>query len=129
MKTHNRSNALLMELLLVILFFMLASTLLMRFFGGIHSLEARSGLIAAVAAEAQSQADRLYQAEDPEAELVSMGFQPADTEWTYTGEGYRSTVTVTPGEDGWTRRTLTVRDSEGEILITLPCSRWQGVNP
>ena len=66
MKTHNRSNALLMELLIVILVFMLASTLLMQVFAKVRGLEDRAELTATALAEAQGQADRLYAAEDPE---------------------------------------------------------------
>ena len=131
MKTHNRSNALLMELLIVILVFMLATALMVRFFAGVHALEERSRLTAMVLAEAQSQADRIYQAADPEETLREMGFtmDAEGIDWVYAGEDYISSVTLSREANGWNRQELTVRDVKGEVLLQLPCSRWQGVNP
>lgn len=129
MKTNNRSNALLMELLIVIGVFMLAAALLMRLFAGIHGMEERSRLIAVVLPAAQSQADRLYAAEEPEEALRQMGYVQADSGWVCQSEGYISTVTLRPGENGWMDQELTVRDGGGEVLLTLPCSRWREVQP
>ena len=120
MKTNNRSNALLMELLIVIGVFMLAAALLMRLFAGIHAV---------VLPAAQSQADRLYAAEEPEEALRQMGYVQADSGWVCQGEGYISTVTLRLGENGWMDQELTVRDGGGEVLLTLPCSRWREVQP
>jgi len=129
MKTHNRSNALLMELLIVIGVFMLATALLMQLFGKVSSLDRQSRLLTGVLAEAQNQADRLYAAEEPEEELRRMGFEKVNGEWVYAGEGYTSTAVLTPGEDGWTGQKITVCADSGETLLELPCSRWREVSP
>ncbi len=129
MNTHNRSNALLMELLIVILVFMLSSTLLMQIFAKVHELEDRAELTAVTLAEAQGQADRLYASEDPEQTLREMGFMQGETEWIYQGEGYTSTVTLSEGEQGLIRQELMVRNAAGDILLTLPCSRYREVTP
>ena len=84
-----------------------------------------------VLAEAQSQADRIYQAADPEETLREMGFtmDAEGIDWVYAGEDYISSVTLSREANGWNRQELTVRDVKGEVLLQLPCSRWQGVNP
>lgn len=129
MKTHNRSNALLMELLIVILVFMLASTLLMQVFAKVRGLEDRAELTATALAEAQGQADRLYAAEDPEQALQEMGYTRGESDWIYEGAGYTSTVTLSKEGNGLTRQELTVRSASGEILLSLPCSRFREVTP
>ena len=129
MKTRNRSNALLLELLIVILVFMLASTLVMRIFAKAHALENQSRLTASVLAEAQGHADRLYAAADPEQALRKMGYVQRESDWVYQGDNYTTAVTLSDGGHGLTRQELTVRDGAGEVLLTLPCSRWREVSP
>ena len=129
MKTGNHSNALLVELLIVVMFFMLAATVLMQVFAKARTVSDRARLIADAAAGAQTQADRLYAAEDPEAALREMGFTADASGWIYDGGDYLSTVTLENGEDGFTRQVLTVRDRTDEVLLTLPCSRWREVAP
>ena len=129
MKTRNRGNALLVELMIAVLVFMLAGTILMRVFAGAHAMGERAERIALSLAEAQSHADRLYAAEDPEQALAEMGYTPDRNEWIYTGEGVTFTASLAAEESGLIRQTLTVRDGRGETLLTLPCSRWREVSP
>ena len=129
MKTRSRSNALLVELLIVVLFFMLAATVLMQVFAKARTMGSRARLTAEVTAEAQSMADRLYTAENPEKALADMGFTPDGALWRCKGPGYITTVTLTAAQDGFTRQELTVTDSAGETLLTLPCSRLREVSP
>ena len=68
-------------------------------------------------------------AEEPEEALRQMGYVQADSGWVCQGEGYISTVTLRTGENGWMDQELTVRDGGGEVLLTLPCSRWREVQP
>ena len=70
MKQRSRANALLIELVLVIFFFMLGSTVLVRLFADARhkTIQARATNDSIIAA--QNIADELYGAEDPEAWLA-----------------------------------------------------------
>ena len=125
----NRSNALLVELLIVVMFFMLAATVLMQVFAKAHNLTSQARVIASAVAEAQSQADRLSASDDPEAALTAMGYVKTNDGWTLEKADYTATVTLSDGEDGLTRQELTVRDSQGSTLLTLPCSGVREVLP
>ena len=129
MKPRNRGNALLVELLIVLMFFMLAATVLMQVFAKARNLGDRARLTAAITAEAQSRADQLYAAEDPAAALTAMGFVQRENGWVCESADYSTHVTLEGGADGLTRQILTVHDSAGEPLLTLPCSRLREVRP
>lgn len=62
MVKHNRQNTLLMEILIVVLFFALCSTVILNVFVGAHNQSARAGAQADALIAAQSLADRLYAA-------------------------------------------------------------------
>ena len=131
MKTRNHSNALLLELLIVVMFFMLAATVLLQVFAKARSMGEEAGRTASAVAEAQSRADRLYAAEDPEKALREMGFaaeQDQET-WVLREETAVTTVTLSREDGGLTRQRLTVRDTAGTTLADLPCSRWREVSP
>ena len=64
MKSGNRSNALLVELLIVVACFMWASTVPLRFFSTARSQSALSGQLTQALNAAQNLADRLYAAPD-----------------------------------------------------------------
>ena len=64
MVKHNRQNTLLMEILIVVLFFALCSTVILNVFVGAHNQSARAGAQADALIAAQSLADRLYAADD-----------------------------------------------------------------
>ena len=59
MVKHNRQNTLLMEILIVVLFFALCSTVILNVFVGAHNQSARAGAQADALIAAQSLADRL----------------------------------------------------------------------
>lgn len=128
MRTGRSSNALLVELLIVIAFFMLSATILMQVFAGARTQSDRAERIALAVQEAQNTADRLLAAEEPEAALREMGFEASEGGWSRTEEGYR--LTVTGGADALdygSLRRLTVRAeaSDGEALLTLPVVRYE----
>ena len=60
MVKHNQLNTLLMEILIVVLFFALCSTVILDVFVGAHNQSARAGAQADALTAAQSLADRLY---------------------------------------------------------------------
>ena len=59
MVKHNQLNTLLMEILIVVLFFALCSTVILDVFVGAHNQSARAGAQADALTAAQSLADRL----------------------------------------------------------------------
>ena len=63
MVKHNQLNTLLMEILIVVLFFALCSTVILDVFVGAHNQSARAGVQADALTEAQSLIDRLYAAD------------------------------------------------------------------
>ena len=71
MKQRSRANALLIELVLVIFFFMLGSTVLVRLFADARhrTIQARATNVSMAAA--QNVAEELYGAEDPEGWLAA----------------------------------------------------------
>ena len=84
MREGHRANALLVELLLVILFFMLGATTLVELFAGAKhkSLQARATNLGIM--EAENVADDLYGAEDPDAVLQELGFTKENDEGRYS---------------------------------------------
>ena len=62
MNTGKRSNVLLVELLIVILFFMIGSVILMQVFEKTYNQSQKAKAETTALAEGQSMADRLYQA-------------------------------------------------------------------
>ena len=132
MKTNHRSNALLVELLIVVMFFMLASTVLIQLFGAARNQSARAGLIARVTEEAQNVADRLYVAADPEEVLAALGFSGTDELWTKEDADSRTEVLLGEEEEeqGVLRRQeVRVLAADGEVLISLPSARYLEVTP
>ena len=71
MKSENHANALLVELLIVIFFFMLGATILVQVFERSYHQGQKAQIGIYALSEAQNAADRLYQADDVEAELES----------------------------------------------------------
>lgn len=130
MKTGNRSNALLVELMIVVLFFMLSSTVLLQVFSVSRSQSVRAGVISQALNEAQSVADRLYNAQDPaerNAVLKEMGFDfDAAGDSFLAREGYRLTVNSnTEDREGGLMHLHTVYAyQEDELLFTLPVARY-----
>ena len=126
MREGRRANALLVELLLVILFFMLGATILVEIFGDAKhkSLQARATNTAIM--EAENVADDLYGADDPDAVLKELGFSEADGIWTLEGKEY--TLKVTQKEEdteAGTLRTFTVSATgDGKDLFSLPSTRY-----
>ncbi len=132
MRANNRSNVLLVELLIVVLFFMLASSVLLRVFATARSQSAKAENMAAAVAEAQNVADRIYTAADAKACLRDMGFTDQDPLWTREDGAYSFEVTLSEEESGpgrLLRRLLIVRDASGEEWLRLPCSRYTEVSP
>ena len=131
MKTGNRSNALLVELLIVVLFFMLAATVLLQVFSGASDQGSQAGRGIHALNAAQNAAERLYAAGEPEACLREMGFTEDGGVWTRDdGEFILEAVTEKQerGAGIWHAQEVRVNVA-GERLLTLPCSRYEEGQP
>ena len=126
MKNGNRANALLMELLIVILFFMFAATTLVEIFGMARQRSRRAESAAAALLEAQNAAETLYDAEDPVLWLRENGFSEQDGAWILDSGEYllRVTEQTEETEAGWLRTVNVGAEIEGESLFTLPSVRY-----
>lgn len=131
MKTGNRGNALLIELLIVVMFFMLASTVLLQVFSAARSQGERAGWLNEALNGAQNVADQLYAAQDSQILLKTLGFEKAEDGWTLEWDGYRTEVTEEREEkpSGTFFRRLVRVSRSGETLVTLPCSRFEEGKP
>lgn len=129
MKTGNRSNALLVELIIVVMFFMLAATVLMQVFAKARTMSDRARIVAAAVADAQSCADILSVTDDAEGALQGMGYVKDGADWVLQGPDTVSSVSIAEGADGLKKQTVTVRAADGSVLITLPCSKLTEVRP
>ena len=126
MREGHRANALLVELLLVIFFFMLGATTLVELFANAKhkTLQARATNNSMM--EAENIADDLYGAEDPEATLQALGFTREDEAWKLTQDGYTLTVSRQDEEmEAGTLRTYTISSfGDGQDLFSLPSTRY-----
>ena len=137
---NNRSNALLVEILIAVLFFMIAATVLVRVFVTSHRLTVRAGIETVALSEAQNVADVIYAAEDIDADLREMGFVLSHGAWTCEAADGTYTIYVdgaeTPTEAGslWSgtvRAFYNLRDADADLkneeLFALECARYRGV--
>ncbi len=135
MKTGNRSNALLVELLIVVMFFMLASTVLLQVFSTAHNQISRAGTRTRALNEAQNVADRLYTAKTPEDEdtaLASLGFSSDESgAQVLEKDGYTLTVRCDlQARKAGNMRLYTVEAYQtDELLFTLPVARYEEGQP
>ncbi|MBR1820920.1 MAG: hypothetical protein IJ769_04780 [Clostridia bacterium] len=139
MRNRNRSNVLLVEILIAVLFFMLSATVLVRVFVTARNMTVRSGVEASALAEAQNVAETLYAADDVDAALDAMQFFSSHGSWSKDCGDYTLYVvgSVEPMGAGelWSgevsafyklRNPDAVR-MEDEELFSLPCARYKGV--
>ena len=139
MGSRNRSNVLLVEILIAVLFFMLSATVLVQVFAAARNMTVRAGVETQALAEAQNVAEALYAADDPEAALEAMQFK------LYHGAWSRSDGDITlyveseenPTDAGaiWSgtvrafyhSRNLNLARQEDDELFALPCARYREV--
>ena len=117
MSGKNRSNVLLVEILIAVLFFMLSAVILVRVFAAARNLSVRSGVETQALAEAQNVADLMLAAEDVETTYtlyIEGGAAPAGNGALW--EGVVRAYYRQQGEDG-------IR-SDAE-LFALPCVRYR----
>ena len=124
MVKHNQLNTLLMEILIVVLFFSLCSTVILDVFVGAHNQRARAGAQADALTAAQSLADRLYAADEREDVLRQSGFfERGDGTWHLSCGAYDLLVTL--GEETYSAGTLETADDLHPAFRAL-CARGGG---
>ena len=126
MKEGSRANALLVELLLVIFFFMISAAILVQVFADAKLKSRTAHATNASMLEAQNIAEDLYAADDPAAVLEAQGFTGKDGTWMLEKDGYLLKVTVSEEEtEAGLIRTCEVSGIEGEkTLLALPSTRY-----
>lgn len=137
MDNRNRSNVLLVELLIAIFFFMIAATVVLQVFAAARNMTARAVTESHALAEAQNVADALIAAEQPELALEAMEFRAAHGIWT---RAYGDYTLYVEGADvpqaagtlwqGTVRAYYSLRTEdqarqEGEELFALPCAKYR----
>lgn len=131
MKSGNHSNALLVELLIVVLFFMLSATVLLQVFSTARNQSVRAGTLIDALNETQNVADRLYAAWDMETALSELGFSRRENFWRLDEGDYA--ITVTANQEAAPNGTMAryeVRAIQNEdVLLTLPVARYREVQP
>ena len=126
MKEGSRANALLVELLLVIFFFMLGATVLVELFAGAKHKTLQARAMNTSVMEAENIADDIYGADDPDAVLTALGFTKENDVWTRKDKEYTLTVTATEeaAEAGALRIYTISGTGDGLDLFTLPSTRY-----
>ena len=95
MRTGNRSNALLVELLIVIMFFMLASTVLLQVFTTARAKSEMAGRTVIGLNQAQDILDKLYAGGSAEEVLTQNGFSLQSERWERPDAQNRFTLYAT----------------------------------
>ena len=126
MREGHRANALLVELLLVILFFMLGSTTLVEIFADAKHKSLQARAMNAAVMEAENISDDLYGADDPEKVLADLGFTKENDSWILTEKEYTLTVTQKDEEtENGVLRIFTIDGrGDGKDLFSLPSTRY-----
>lgn len=126
MKENGRVNALLVELLIVLLFFMLASTTLMEIFGAAKLNSSRAGASNAALMQAQNVAEQFYAADDVEQALEALGFAKEGEDWCLNSGEYEliASYLYTLDNAGALRQVELTAMYHGEALFTLPATRY-----
>ena len=126
MKEGSRANALLVELLLVIFFFMISAAILVQVFADAKLKSRTARATNASMLEAQNIAEDLYDAEDPETVLGDYGFDPEGDGWILRRDGYLLKVALHTEDTGTgTLRTYEISGVQGDhTLLTLPSARF-----
>lgn len=133
MKDSHRANTLLVELLIVILFFMLAATTIVELFATARQKSRTATIRTEAVMLAQNMADELYLSEDPDSVLNAYAFKQEENGWVFDKDSYQ--INVTKEEDKLTNGTLRKMEisvsADDQVLFTLPCDKYmaEGATP
>ena len=126
MGNRNRSNVLLVEILIAVLFFMLSATVLIRVFVTARNMTVRSGVESAAIADAQNVAETLYAAQDIDGALEELGFFSSHGAWSLDRGDY--TLWAGSVSAFYKLRNPDAVRQEDEELFSLACTRYKGVS-
>ena len=139
MRKRNRSDYLLIEILIAVFFLMITLTVLVRIFSLTRNMAVRSHVETESLAEAQNIAEKMYGQEEPQKVLEEMGFINSHGYWTRSNEDYSLMVSgnYLPQEAGELfEGSITAYVSEqaenqgrqeGVELFSLPLTWYRGV--
>lgn len=129
---NSRGNMLLIELVIVLIFFSLSQAVILQVFGMAQRKTEQSRVTNAALAMAQDVADALCFADSPDDALLSMRFAGADGRYVYDGgDGFDLYADVGREETGaGAMLTVSLRAVRGDReLFVLPAARYAEVSP
>ena len=133
MRKRNRSDLLLVEILIAVFFFMLSLTALVQVFAASRNMTVKAQARTQAIAQAQNVADSLTGSEDPNAVLEELGFKSSHGIWTqnYGSYSLMASGDFSPYKEGrmWQGKVTAYYNSAGPIqertgedeLLSLPC--------
>ena len=126
MREGSRANTLLLELLLVVLFFMLACTTIVEIFGQARLRSNQATVHNEAMLQAENVAEKLYNSAADEHAMTDIGFTLSGDNWTMAVDKAELQVTVSDSEtESGIIRSFEIRALEGnEELFVLPVSRY-----
>ena len=129
MKERSHGNALLLELMIAIAFFMLAASVLLRVYGAANALSLRAARVTQALDAAEDAANAVIAADAPVEALTRMGYSPAENRFTREEAGFRLSVS-------WEEEVrpagillsgiIKAETDNGEELLSLPFARYKG---
>ena len=122
-----KGNTLLIELIIVLLFFALSQTVVVSMFAAAHDKAEHSVMLSSALTFSESVAERLTLEDDPDAALQEAGFAGSDGIYTYTDpHGYDVQVTMRREEKpaGEMLYITVTALHNGEELLTLPVQNY-----
>lgn len=127
MRKSSQANALLVEIMLVVLFFCISCTAILELFVVTRQQSDRAAILSHAQYEIQSLSDVLFLADDAEALLSDLGFQKTGESWSRSYENGLDILVSGSWEDteaGQIRHVGISAVSNGEDLFSLPCDRY-----
>lgn len=138
-KNRSKSNVLLVEILIAVLFFMLSSTVIVNVFVTARNMTVRSGVESAAVQEAQNVAEAIYAADDVDQLMEKLGFRSAHDSWSKDCGDYTLYVSGETQRTGYGEiwkgsvsafynlRNPDATRPEADELFSLPCARYREV--
>ena len=127
MRSQNHSNALLVELMIIIAFFMLSATMLMQVFSAAKKQGDKADMLNRALTDAQNIAEVMYASDNSEEALAGMGFVCEDGIWIMAEDETIAMVTLEEEESGagvMEKQYIRILKDDEE-LIALPGAKYR----
>lgn len=128
-----KGNMLLIELVIVLLFFSLSSAVLLQVFAKAQQINTNSRIANEALLAAENAAETLCASSDAKQALIALGFEKAsESFYTLTSDaGYRLTASLRRlTQPSGVQMMVDLQAFRGDTsLFTLPAARYTGVNP